>query len=64
MEKFIVITSNNPDDFQNKVNNAINKGYKIHGNSDFKVTSHQDTWNKRQRSLHKYHYSQCMVLSD
>lgn len=60
-DRFIVITSSNAEAFQEKVNEALSNGYVLHGNPEFKATSHQDTWNERQRSWSEHHYCQCMI---
>lgn len=67
MDRFIVITANYAKEFQLKVNEALLKGYVLHGNAEFKATSHQSNWNNpdgtvslRSESLH--HYSQCLIL--
>jgi len=69
MEQFIVITSKDAKDFQSQVNEALQKGYTLHGITTYMATSHQDNWNNPDRTVSvrswsENHYSQCMVLKD
>jgi hypothetical protein len=63
-EKFIVIVASYASDFQRLVNESLEKGYILHGPPEFKATSHQDSWDGRQRSWSQHHYAQCMILKE
>jgi hypothetical protein len=67
MDKFIVISCNEAKQFQKEVNDALNKGYKLHGEPNFIATSHPQNYNNPDGttslySTKKEHYCQCLML--
>jgi len=60
MDEIKVVESSSPKEFEEKVNALLHQGFVLHGESQYKKVSCQDTWDGRQRSWTEQTYVQVL----
>lgn len=67
MEKkkpFVVVSSSDPNKFEQGVCDYINDGYVLHGEPQYRMSGASDTWGESQRAIFKHLFFQALKLPD